>query len=87
MKCLIRLFRVVLRDELSDSHSFIKRVISVVVVVVVDIILLLISGGNTGIGKATALHLARKGARVILACRNQNKAQDAIADIQKVGAN
>ncbi len=42
------------------------------------------SGGNTGIGKATALHLARKGARVILACRNQSKAEAAIAEIQQV---
>lgn len=83
MKCLISHFRVVQRDELADSHSFIKHAISVVV----DDILSIISGGNTGIGKATALHLARKGARVILACRNQNKAEDAIADIQKVGAN
>lgn len=43
----------------------------------------IITGGNTGIGKATALHLARKGARVILACRNQNKAEAAIAEIQQ----
>ncbi|XP_035529223.1 dehydrogenase/reductase SDR family member 13-like [Morone saxatilis] len=44
---------------------------------------IIITGGNTGIGKATALHLARKGARVILACRNRDKAQSAITDIQE----
>ncbi|XP_042356635.1 protochlorophyllide reductase, chloroplastic-like [Plectropomus leopardus] len=43
----------------------------------------IITGGNTGIGKATAMHLAKKGARVILACRNRSKAEAAIADIQQ----
>ncbi len=41
-------------------------------------------GGNTGIGKATALDLAGRGVRIILACRNQKKAVAAINDIKKV---
>ena len=48
---------------------------------------ILITGGNTGIGKATATALAQKGAKIILACRNEAKAQQAVAEIKAATQN
>lgn len=42
----------------------------------------LITGANTGIGKVTALELARAGAHVVLACRSKDKADAAMAEIR-----
>ncbi|XP_032408007.1 retinol dehydrogenase 12, like [Xiphophorus hellerii] len=46
-----------------------------------------ITGANTGIGKETAIDLAKRGARVILACRDMEKAQTALTEIIKSSGN
>src|ERR1019366_308060 len=41
----------------------------------------MVTGGNTGIGRATVAGLARRGGRVYVACRSQEKGRRAVADI------
>jgi NAD(P)-dependent dehydrogenase (short-subunit alcohol dehydrogenase family) len=42
-----------------------------------------VTGSNSGLGLVTALELARKGATVVVACRNQAKGRAAIEQIQR----
>ncbi|KAG1942086.1 retinol dehydrogenase 11 isoform X2 [Pimephales promelas] len=47
----------------------------------------LITGANTGIGKETAVDMANRGARVILACRDMDRANKAADEIRKRSGN
>jgi NAD(P)-dependent dehydrogenase (short-subunit alcohol dehydrogenase family) len=43
---------------------------------------IIVTGANAGLGFEASKELARKGARVIMACRNMEKAQAALAQIR-----
>ncbi|KAJ0022786.1 hypothetical protein NQD34_014920 [Periophthalmus magnuspinnatus] len=47
----------------------------------------IITGANTGIGKETATDLARRGARIIMACRDMERGQAALEEVIKNSAN
>ena len=47
----------------------------------------IITGANTGIGKETAIDLAKRNARVILACRSQEKGKKAEVDVRRGSGN
>ncbi|TWW70743.1 retinol dehydrogenase 12, like isoform X1 [Takifugu flavidus] len=47
----------------------------------------LITGANSGIGKETAIDLAKRGAKVIMACRDMDRAQAAVKDVIESSGN
>lgn len=47
----------------------------------------MVTGANSGIGKVTALELARMGAAVVMVCRNKEKGERAAAEIADLTGN
>lgn len=47
----------------------------------------MVTGANAGIGKATALGLAKMGASVIMVCRNHERGEAAMAEINRESGN
>jgi len=47
----------------------------------------LVTGANSGIGKVTALELARRGAHVVMVCRDRARGEAALAEIKRSSGN
>ncbi|MCH9035743.1 MAG: SDR family oxidoreductase [Chloroflexi bacterium] len=47
----------------------------------------MVTGANAGIGRATALGLAKTGATVVMVCRNPHRGQEALAQVQQESGN
>lgn len=53
----------------------------------IDDKVVIITGANTGLGKATAIDLAARGAKVYLACRDRQRCEEARREIVKKSGN
>lgn len=47
----------------------------------------IITGANTGIGKETAIDLAKRGGKIYVACRDAQRGENAVRDIRSESGN
>ena len=66
----------------GNLGSLLYGYVSVTTVIYKLICIIGIVGGNAGVGLETAVDMATRGARVILGCRNEERAQKAVQIIK-----
>src|SRR2546422_9160520 len=49
-----------------------------------NVAICVVTGATNGIGRATAIGLAKLGAKVVIVARNQSKAAEVVAEISKI---
>uniref|UniRef100_A0A2K5U8A2 Dehydrogenase/reductase 12 n=1 Tax=Macaca fascicularis TaxID=9541 RepID=A0A2K5U8A2_MACFA len=76
-----------LREDTSGYESASKDFVPHDLEVQVPAIVFLVTGGNSGIGKATALEIAKRDGTVHLVCRDQARAEDARGEIIRESGN
>lgn len=72
---IIVLISIKIFNKLSTGRCYDDNVMSGKVVVV--------TGASGGIGFETALELARRGAKLIIACRSRGKGEEAVSKLSK----
>jgi len=44
--------------------------------------IVVITGANSGMGKATSIELAKTGAHIVMLCRNKERGEEALREVQ-----
>ena len=49
--------------------------------------IVVITGANTGIGRETAIDLAKRGGKIYIACRDAKRGENAVDEIKSISGN
>jgi NAD(P)-dependent dehydrogenase (short-subunit alcohol dehydrogenase family) len=73
------------KDKKGNSLSVVRATAKIDIMKEFEAKVALVTGGGSGIGRATALAFARDGAKVVIGNRNVQRGEETVAMIQKAG--